>query len=166
MDRFLIYLFNLSKNKLYLYRAKIRFMKLFRICLIFCLVLGFQACGQNQEELNVQKRAEVLAVHDEVMPKMGNLKSLENRALRKAEEFNAMQPVDSVQVQAMKNLALELDQAYEEMFVWMRQYGTEDGSRSPEEIKLYLEDQMISVSKVNVKIKEVIAKADSLLSNQ
>lgn len=141
-------------------------MKLTRISLIFSLIVFFQACGPSQKELNDEKRAEVIAVHDEVMPKMGQLKSFEKRALQSAESLAGMDSIDSVKVQAMKNLALELDQAYEAMFVWMRQYETEDGERSPEEVKVYLDSQMESVTEVNRLMKAALSKADSLLKDQ
>lgn len=140
-------------------------MKIIRISLIFSLVMLVQACGPSQKELSAEKRAEVIAVHDEVMPKMGQLKSFEKKALQKAEEFSSLEPVDSVKVQEMKNLAMELDQAYEAMFVWMRQYETEDGERTPEEVKAYLDSQMVSVTEVNQLMKAALAKADSLLKN-
>lgn len=141
-------------------------MKLARICLVFSLVAVVQSCGPNQKELNAVRRSEVIAVHDEVMPKMGQLKSFEKKALQKAGELAAMDPVDPEKVQQMKDLAVELDHAYEEMFVWMRQYETEDGARTPEEVKSYLEAQMKSVSEVNRLMKAALTKADSLLKDQ
>jgi transposase-like protein len=140
-------------------------MKIIRISLIFSLVSLIHACGPSQKEMNIERRAEVIAVHDEVMPKMGQLKSFEKKALQKAEEFAEMDSVDSVKVQEMKDLALELDQAYESMFVWMRQYETEDGDRTPEEVKTYLDEQMVSVSEVNRLMKSALTKADSLLKD-
>lgn len=140
-------------------------MKISRISLIFSLAIFFNACGPSQKDLNDKLRAEVIAIHDEVMPKMGQLKSFEKKALQKAEEFAAMDSVDSVKVQEMKVLAGELDQAYEAMFVWMRQYETEDGERSPEEVKTYLDGQMVSVSEVNELMKTALTKADSLLKD-
>lgn len=141
-------------------------MKLARICLVFSLVAVVQSCGPNQKELNAVRRSEVIAVHDEVMPKMGQLKSFEKKALQKAGELAAMDPVDPEKVQQMNDLAVELDHAYEEMFVWMRQYETEDGARTPEEVKSYLEAQMKSVSEVNRLMKAALTKADSLLKDQ
>jgi len=140
-------------------------MKIIRISLVFSLVIFFQACGPSQKDLNDAKRTEVIGVHDEVMPKMGQLKSYEKKALQKAEEFASADTVDSVKVLEMKNLALELDQAYEAMFVWMRQYDTEDGERSPEEVKTYLDEQMVSVSEVNKLMKSALTKADSLFKD-
>ncbi|WP_217349143.1 hypothetical protein [Algoriphagus sp. A40] len=113
----------------------------------------------------MEKRAEVMAVHDEVMPKMGQLKSLEKKALQRADELAAMDTVNLVKMEELKSLAAELDQAYEGMFVWMRQYETEDKDRTPEEVKTYLEEQMASVSEVNRIMKVVLAKADSVLND-
>lgn len=140
-------------------------MKLTRISLIISFIMSFQACGPNQKDLNLEKKAEVLAIHDEVMPKMGQLKSLEKKALQRANELAARDTVDSVQVESLKKLAIELDQAYEGMFDWMRQYESDDQGKSPEEVKVYLEEQMISVSEVNRIIKETLSKADSVLKN-
>lgn len=140
-------------------------MKLTCIGLIFGLAVFLQSCSPNQKDINLEKRAEIMAIHDEVMPKMGQLKSLEKKALQRADELAAGDNVDSTQVEAMKNLAAELDQAYEGMFVWMRQYETEDEGRTPEEVKIYLEEQMVSVTEVNKTMKDVLAKADSALKD-
>ncbi|WP_111671979.1 hypothetical protein [Algoriphagus litoralis] len=124
-----------------------------------------KGCGPNQKDLNDASRTEIIAVHDEVMPKMGQLKSFEKKALQKAEEFEAMDSTNTAKVEEMKALAMELDQAYEAMFVWMRQYETEDGERNPEEVKAYLEEQMVSVTEVNQQMKSALSKADSLLKD-
>lgn len=138
-------------------------MKLTRIGLIFSLFAFLLACGPNQKDLNSKKREEVIAVHDEVMPKLGQLKAFEKRAIKRAGELAAMDAVDSAQVERLEALAKELDQAYEGMFVWMRQYELDEEGKTPEEIKAYLEEQMILVTEVNKAIKDVLAKSDSLL---
>lgn len=140
-------------------------MKLIRISLIYSLILFFQACGPSQADLNSAKRAEVIAIHDEVMPKLGQLKAFEKKGLQKVQELAAMDTVDSAKIQELKDLVTELNQAYEGMFVWMRQYEIDEEGRSPEEIKIYLDEQMISVTEVNKAIKDVLAKADSVLAD-
>jgi len=138
-------------------------MKFIRISLIFNLLIFFQACGPTQTDLNVERRAEVIAVHDEVMPKLGQLKTFEKRAIQKAGELAAMDSVDSDQIKRLEDLAGELNQAYEGMFDWMRQYEPEDKDESPEVISAYLEEQMVLVTEVNKAIKDALAKSDSLL---
>ncbi|MHA7130243.1 hypothetical protein [Algoriphagus namhaensis] len=123
------------------------------------------ACGPNPKEENKQLREEIIAIHDEVMPLIGKLKSLEKKALEEAESLESAEEVDSTRVEALKALAYDLNQAHESMFVWMRQYETEDGELTTEEVKAYLEDQMIQVSAVNVDIKAALEKAEQMLGD-
>ncbi len=140
-------------------------MKFIPIYLIFTLFIFLQSCGNKQVEENKTQREQVIAVHDEVMPKMGQLKSLEKAALQKAEEIQNSDTPDQTKIDALNNLAARLNQAYEGMFVWMRQYNTEDGEKTPEEVKAYLEEQLILVTKVNEDIKAALAEAELLLKD-
>lgn len=138
-------------------------MRIAPFYLVFTLFIFIQACGNKQVEENKTQREQVIAVHDEVMPKMGQLKSMEKAALQKAEELQNSDTPDQKKIDALKNLAAQLNQAYEGMFVWMRQYNTEDGEKTPEEVKAYLEEQLVLVSKVNEDIKAALAEAELLL---
>lgn len=140
-------------------------MKFIPFYLIFTLLMFVQACGNKQVEENKTQREQVIAVHDEVMPKMGQLKSLEKAALQKAEELQNSETPDQAKIDELKNLASQLNLAYEGMFVWMRQYNTEDGEKTPEEVKVYLDEQLVLVSKVNEDIKAALAKAEVLLKD-
>lgn len=138
-------------------------MKFIPFYLVFGLFIFLQSCGNKQVEENKVLREKVIAVHDEVMPKMGQLKSFEKAALQKAEELESSETPDVDKINELKNLASELNQAYEGMFVWMRQYNNEDGEQTPEEVKVYLEEQMIQVTQVNETIKAALEKAEQLL---
>ncbi|WPR74009.1 hypothetical protein [Algoriphagus sp. NG3] len=131
--------------------------------LIFTSFLLVNACGSKSHDKNEKLREEVIGVHDEVMPKMGQLKSLERRALSKVEEIERANPSDSVSLEEYKALAYDLSQAHDAMFVWMRQYEVEDGGKTEEELKEYLDNQMVLVTEVNVKIKDALAKAEEML---
>ncbi len=138
-------------------------MKRSILSLIFTLFLLVNACGPKSHDKNEKLREEVIGVHDEVMPKMGQLKSMERRALSKVEEIERADPSDSVSVEEYKALAYDLSQAHDAMFVWMRQYEVEDGGKTEEELKEYLDSQMVLVTEVNVKIKDALAKAEEML---
>lgn len=138
-----------------------RLISFLTIAIFFLLI----ACGPNLEEENKKMREQLIAVHDEVMPQMGNLKSLEKKASQEIEVLSNQQPMDSLKIDNLKSLAYDLDQAYEGMFVWMRQYEPEDGDKKPEEIKKYLEDQMVMVTEVNKKMKDAIKRAETELED-
>ena len=132
---------------------------------LMVFMVFFQSCGKKQEEQNKALREKIIAIHDEVMPKMGQLKSLEKSALQKAEELKNSESPDLTQIDSLKNLASKLNQAYEGMFVWMRQYSTEDGEQTPEQVKAYLDEQFLLVTKVNEDIKSALDEAEGSLKN-
>jgi hypothetical protein len=132
---------------------------------ILILLAFFQSCGNKQLEENKLLREKIIDIHDEVMPKMGQLKSLEKSALQKAEELQNSESPDLAKVDSLKNLASKLNQAYEGMFVWMRQYSTEDGDQSSEQVKAYLDEQFLLVTKVNEDIKSALEDADVVIKN-
>lgn len=133
--------------------------------LTLVLLLLLNACGPNLVEENKLMREKLIAVHDEVMPQMGKLKSLEKKTTQKIEELSIQEPVDSLQIENLKALASDLDQAYEGMFIWMRQYEREDGDKEPIEVKGYLAEQMVKITEVNKEIKGAIEKADKELND-
>jgi hypothetical protein len=162
-------------------------MRISQIALLILASSVLFSCQPNQEELNTIKRAEVIAVHDEVMPKMGQLKKLEKEAEKKIEMLEMGETVDSLQIQELKALAFDLNQAYDAMFVWMRQYKPNDIEMSPEEINVklkdvtvdvnikrektpeginvYLEEQLVKVNEVNAGIKAVLEKSEKVLKD-
>ncbi len=140
-------------------------MKILKVLFFVFTATILISCQPNQEELNQIKRAEVIAVHDEVMPKIGQLKKFEKEAEKQIEILEMAETVDTLKVQEFKALAVDLNQAYEAMFVWMRQYSTEDDGKSPEEIEVYLIEQQLKVTEVNEQIKSALTKAESLLNN-
>lgn len=131
-------------------------MKKNSISLILIISVLLHACGPNLTAENKKLREDVLVVHDQVMPQMGKLKFYEKKAMLKINELSVQTPMDTVQLQEFKNLVSDLNNAYEGMFVWMRQYDAEDGEKEPLLIKRYLEDQMIQVLEVNQNIKRII----------
>lgn len=133
--------------------------------LTFGLFLLVVSCGPDLVEENKIMREQLIAVHDEVMPQMGTLKSLEKKATQEIEELSAREPVDSVKIKNHEVLAFDLDEAYEGMFIWMRQYEPEDGDKNPVEIKAYLEEQMRMVTEVNKKMKAVLERAEKELED-
>lgn len=135
-------------------------MKRIPISLLLIISGLLHACGPNLAAENKKLREDVLIVHDEVMPQMGKLKFYEKKAILKIDELSVQTPVDTVQLKEFKNLVFELNNAYEGMFVWMRQYDAEDGEKEPLLIKSYLEDQMIQVLEVNQKIKSILEVAE------
>jgi hypothetical protein len=140
-------------------------MKLFSSSLIFLFSVLVFACANPLVETNKAMRAQIIGVHDEVMPKMGELMSLQKKALAQADSLYAQDSTATAQIESMRTLAGQLDQAYEGMFVWMRQYSLEEEGKTPEEIKIYLDDQLLKVNQVNADIKAALDQAATQLKD-
>jgi hypothetical protein len=140
-------------------------MKLFSNSLIFIFSMFVLACSNPLIETNKEMRAQIIGVHDEVMPKMGELMSLQKKALAQADSLYAQDSTATTQIESMRSLAGQLDQAYEGMFVWMRQYSLEEEGKTPEEIKTYLDDQLLKVNQVNADIKAALDQAGTQLKD-
>lgn len=123
------------------------------------------ACANPLIEANKAMRAQIIGVHDEVMPKIGQLMSLEKKALAQADSLFAQDSTASTNIEAMRSLAGQLNQAHEGMFVWMRQYSLNEEGKTPEELKTYLDEQLVKVNQVNADIKAALEQAASKLKN-
>ncbi len=115
------------------------------------------------ESKNVQLKEEVIAIHDEVMPRMGQLKSLQKDLNQKADQLASEDSVaQSVLIQHLRKTAVDLDAAYEGMFVWMRQFEPEQGEMTDDEFNAYLQEQKTLVEKVKLDINNSLDKAEAL----
>lgn len=140
-------------------------MKIFSSFLILLFSMLVLACANPLIEANKEMRAQIIGVHDEVMPKIGELMSLEKKALAQADSLFAQDSTASTDIEAMRSLAGQLNQAHEGMFVWMRQYSLEEEGKTPEELKTYLDEQLVKVNQVNVDIKAAMEQAASKLKD-
>ena len=117
------------------------------------------SCGDGNNQL----KEEVIAIHDEVMPHMGRLQSLQKDL---AEEADLLALEDSVvnydQIALLRNTSTELGLAYEGMFVWMRQFEPEQGEMTKEEYEAYLNEQIILVETVKEDINQALEKGERL----
>lgn len=140
-------------------------MKLFSSFLILLFSMLVLACANPLIETNKEMRAQIIEVHDEVMPKIGQLMSLEKKALAQADSLFTQDSTATTDIEAMRSLAGQLNQAHEGMFVWMRQYSLDEEGKTPEELKTYLDEQLVKVNQVNADIKVALKQAASKLKN-
>ncbi len=104
-----------------------------------------------------------MAVHDEVMPKMGKIGSLDSQLRKK---------IDSDQGGASEKKAMEdLQDANAAMMEWMQDFGNRfdseeimDGKALTEEKKQWLNEEEEKVNIVKEKINMSIANAEALLA--
>ncbi len=112
-----------------------------------------------QSESNQSLEKEAWKIHDEVMPKMGAIHKRKSRVKEMLAQPEKLTPEDR---QALEKTLAELDQAYDGMMNWMRNFKPEQHGESEEATRVYLEDQILAITKVKEDILNVMAKTDSL----
>jgi len=114
-----------------------------------------------QNDSNEALKEEVIAIHDEVMPKMGALRAHQKRLAEEAAELEAKDGSRyQEEIKKRRQIAQDLDEAYEGMFVWMRQFRPQLDEMDEDEGRAYLLEQKEKVRKVNEEIKSALARAE------
>ena len=118
------------------------------ILLVLLAALG--ACTNTQEktkekeETNLSPLDEVMALHDEVMPKMGSLMKVQKQLKIKADSISTQNPERAEQ---LRSLASDIELANEAMMNWMRNFDPNfDGT--DEEKVYYFEKKRNGIRKV------------------
>ncbi|MBT8231640.1 MAG: hypothetical protein HKO66_12455 [Saprospiraceae bacterium] len=124
--------------------------------LFFIMLLGI-LCKPDLSNPKVEALyTEVIAIHDEVMPKMSTIHKLKKK-LKKIE--NGV---------VTKVLIDNLDKADEGMMQWMEDFAVfkKMDDKSDEEKIKFLEEEKEKITKVSVNMKSSISIAEAYLNNQ
>jgi hypothetical protein len=116
--------------------------------LFLMLPILLMGCSPSNQELYEQ----VMAVHDEVMPKMDDLYKLK-RELQQIQADSTAIPAN--QQKALEEAIVKIDAASEGMMVWMREFDPPKGMAEAD-LKKYLMEQMEKVKKVKEDILEAL----------
>jgi hypothetical protein len=123
----------------------------------YALVSGCENSAEN-DKLN----SEIMAVHDEVMPKMGELNTLK----QKIKAYKDAVPDDNSDLKdSLINTFLLLSKSEDHMDDWMGNYRYPNPQSSKQESKIYLLGQKDSVKILAEEIKMGLAIGKSMLSS-
>jgi hypothetical protein len=126
----------------------------------FIVLIACQPSAKKEVDLKALKD-EVFALHDEVMPKMGDLRRVRKDLMLQADSIQA---VDSAQAAILISASDELNAANEGMMNWMRNFNP-NFEGTDEETLNYLNEQKASIEEVNKNMKESLSKGEALLSS-
>ena len=114
---------------------------------IIALVAVVFSCSSPQKKTEEAQeptlKEKVMMVHDEVMPKMGELRKTQKELLVLVDSSAA----DSVVAAKYQELAREIEVANESMMNWMRNFEP-DFAGTPEEVEEYLQGELEKIEKV------------------
>lgn len=113
------------------------------------------------------EEGKILDVHDEVMPKLGEVMSLKRKVLAKATEIEADSP-GAESLKDLRDLAGDLDGARDGMMKWMNDWAKSkephmSGTSSKEDQIAFFAAEMERITKVKEAINSSIAAAKEIL---
>lgn len=119
------------------------------------LLIGFTGCSpkQNEEDQNKSLYNQVMDIHDEVMPSMGELNRLKRELKEKIE--NSPDLVADKKKEVEETILL-IDSASKAMMVWMREFSPEDYTEG--ELTEYLKSEMKRVQQVKETMLDALEK--------
>lgn len=135
------------------------------------LLVLLYACGQKSHDhehghehahdaadtsANAKLYSDVMAIHDEVMPKMGDIYTLKEGLKKKLEDNTAGDKKSEIESTITK-----LDEADKAMRVWMREFKPEDITDEAKK-REYLDNEMEKVKKVREDMLAAIEQAKAL----
>lgn len=137
---------------------------LLSFCSIALLTFLLNACGSDDPNhlLQNELRDEIMVVHDEVMPKMGDIHKLKKN-LKKIAGDEQMQAGDPI-----FDMLAQLENADEGMMSWMAEFKQPSklrGSKTHEEIMAYLAEEKLKIEKVRDEMLSSIAEGTELLES-
>nr|WP_288933172.1 hypothetical protein [uncultured Allomuricauda sp.] len=137
--------------------------KLFSILICTVLFLSFSCKEEKKAPEGSSQMEEVMAIHDEVMPKMGTIGKLVGDLKAKVDTTEMGQKYEV----AMK----DLQEANTAMMDWMKDFGDRfnheeilEGKELTQEKQQWLDEEEEKVKVVKEKINGSIARAEALLA--
>lgn len=126
--------------------------------LYLLLPLVLLACGQDKAAIK-EMDARAIELHDEVMPKMGEIIALKGEIKAKIESLDST----STDKAALEAAYEALVKGEDGMKDWMHNYQMPDYKKSLEELKPVAEFQLQAIEKVKAQMESSIADAKVLL---
>ena len=136
------------------------------ISLLLLIVMMFASCGEQKKNAKEELYEKVMAIHDEIMPKMGAIMKYKKQLNGKIDaliEEDADANADKI-AELTKAIA-DLDNSHKEMMNWMHGFDPDFEGKVKEEVMKYLKDQENKIESVAKITNNALKNAEELLAN-
>ena len=124
-----------------------------------------KALSAEQQEVS-ELEDQVIAIHDEVMPRMGTLVSLKDQLISKNSALETSGNQGAKDLVIINSLVIDnLDQAHESMMDWMRNFEPVDLEGDPDINKTYLQEELVKINSVKELVENAIEAAEEALAD-
>lgn len=134
----------------------------FLLLVAFGFLLSLSACKSENKEAETLLNQEIMKVHDEVMPKMGDI----NRMKRQLSAYKDEVPDDNAAMKdSLINAILLLAKTEDNMNDWMAGYKYPNPDMKHDDMMKYLQGQQDTIKQINNDVFMTIAIGNGLLKN-
>ncbi|MBL7815110.1 MAG: hypothetical protein JNL70_08870 [Saprospiraceae bacterium] len=136
--------------------------RLFFLLLTIGFIATLEACKNEDKETEAKLNQEIMKIHDEVMPKMGDL----NRMKRQLSAYKDEVPDDNAAMKdSLINAILLLAKTEDNMNDWMANYKYPNPDLKHDEMLKYLKGQQDTIKQINNDVFMTLAIGNGLLKN-
>lgn len=128
--------------------------------------LFMSSCSEKKQPIQDALKDKVMAIHDEIMPKMGDIMKYKkelNAKIKALTEAGSEENAD--QIDELTKAVEGLENSHEGMMNWMHQYNSDFEDKVQEEVMAYLKDQMTKIEDVAKTTNSALKKAEELMAN-
>ena len=118
------------------------------------------SCEKKQKEAKDVLYDKVMEVHDEIMPKMGDIMKYKKQLKSKMDALAENAEVNAEKIGKLKLAIANLDNSHEEMMRWMREFDPDFEGMVSEEIIKYLDDQKTKIEQVGLVTNAALKNAE------
>lgn len=134
------------------------------LSLTLLTLIWMMSCEEKKKEAKDLLYDQVMEVHDEIMPKMGDIMKYKKQLKTKMDALAENAEVNSEKIGEFQQAIADLDNSHEEMMAWMREFNPDFEGMVSEEIIKYLNEQKTKIEQVGKVTHAALNHAEELLA--
>ena len=135
------------------------------IPLFLIVLLMFASCGEQKKSPKDALYDKVMAVHDEIMPKMGAIMKYKKQLNDKIDTLiEEGADANADKIAELTQAIADLDNSHEEMMNWMREFDNDFEGMVNEEVMEYLNNQKKKIENVGKVANSALSNAEKILA--
>lgn len=128
--------------------------------LLFSIMLFYSCTEKKQENSQDQLMQSVMAVHDEVMPKMSDIMKYKKQIGEKIQELRAAgEDANKDMITRLEEVSNDLDTSHKEMMDWMHGFNPQFEGMKEEDVVKYLNDEKAKIEQVGQQVEATLKEA-------
>ena len=133
--------------------------------LFLIVLLIFSSCDEQKKSAKDELYEKVMAVHDEIMPKMGPIMKYKKQLNEKIDtHIKEGAETNADKIAELTQAIADLDNSHEVMMNWMHGFDNDFEGMVNEEIMKYLNDQKKKIEQVGELTNRALKNAEELLA--